>query len=73
MGRKMTIQPPDRPGIPDESRPTITLTNAVGETRTVAKWAGVVDDRFDAIYAAMREFETLTQHMEPIYSGPFTS
>ncbi len=68
----VTIQPADRPGIPDEARPTITLTNAAGEARTVAKWAGVADDRFEAIYAALIQLETSTQHMEPISSGPFT-
>ncbi len=67
----VTIQPPDRPGIPDEAHPTITLTNAAGEARACSKWAGVVDDHFDQVYAAMMELETATQHLEPIYNGPF--
>lgn len=68
----VTIQPADRPGLPDEAHPAITLTNAAGESRTVAKWAGVKDDRFDAVYVALVQLEALTLGLEPITSGPFT-
>jgi hypothetical protein len=43
----LTIQPSERPGIPDEVRPRITLVNAAGDKWAVAKWAGVKDERFD--------------------------
>lgn len=49
----LTIQPEERPGIPDEARPSLILTNSKGESHTVAKWAGVADGRFDAIYHAL--------------------
>lgn len=69
----LTIQPEDRPGIPDEAHPTITVTNGVGETHTIAKWAGVEDERFEAIYEALKELERMTEKMEPVYIGPFRS
>lgn len=52
----VAISCPQRPGIPDEARPTLTLTNATGDSVTVAKWAGVVCPRFDAIQQALRLF-----------------
>ncbi len=67
----LTLQPPDRPGIPDEARPTITTVNSAGEKWIVAKWAGVKDARFDAIYAEFLRLEALTQSLEPVYRGPF--
>lgn len=49
----LTIAPDQRPGLPDEARPSLTLTNPTGDSHTVAKWAGVADARFDAIYHAL--------------------
>ena len=46
----VTIAPQERAGLPDEARPTITLSNRQREQVAVAKWAGVRDARFDAIY-----------------------
>ncbi len=57
----VTLHPAERPGIPDEARPTITVINAAGEKWTVAKWADVKDARFDAIYAEFLRLEALTQ------------
>ena len=54
----LTISPANRPGIPDEAHPTITLVNAAGEKVVVAKWAGVKDARFDSIYAAITHLES---------------
>ncbi len=56
----LTLQPAERPGIPDEARPTITVVNAAGEKCTVAKWAGVKDARFAGIYAEFLRLEALT-------------
>ncbi len=67
----LTIQPPERAGVPDESRPQITLTNALGERHTVSKWAGVREPRFVAIYTALYALETRSQVLEPAYSGRF--
>jgi hypothetical protein len=52
----LTIQPDERPGRPDEARPRITLRNFRGEEHSVAKWAGVQDARFEAIYQALLDF-----------------
>jgi hypothetical protein len=68
----VSVKPPERSGLPDEAHPTISLTNAAGESRAVAKWAGVKDERFDAIYTALAQIEILIQGLEPIYSGSFT-
>ncbi len=67
----LTIQPMERPGIPDEARPRIILVNAYGDQRIVSKWANVTEERFDAIYSALRRLETLTSNLTPIYSGPY--
>src|SRR5690349_20707875 len=53
----LTIQPADRPGLPDEGRPKITLANAAHKTHAVEKWAGVKDARFDMIYVALVQLE----------------
>jgi hypothetical protein len=68
----VTIRPPERLGIPDEARPRITLVNAVRDRRSVAKWAGVSDGRFEAVYRAMIELERLSQQLEPVYEGPYS-
>lgn len=49
----LTIRPEERPGIPDEARPRIIMTNAQGVSHACAKWAGVVDERFDVLYQAL--------------------
>lgn len=67
----LTLHPEERPGIPDEARPAITVINAAGERHSVAKWAGVKDARFAAIYAEFLRLEALTQSIEPVYRGPF--
>jgi hypothetical protein len=62
----LTIQPEERPGIPDEARPSLTLGNSKGESHTVAKWAGVPDARFDAIHHALLALAERTKDMQPI-------
>ncbi len=67
----MTIKPPERAGIPDEARPSLTLVNAAGAKWTVSKWARINDERFDALYRAILSLEDLTKTMEPVYTGPY--
>ena len=67
----LTIRPDERPGRADESRPSLTLVNAAGESWRVAKWAGIKDERFDALYTAIVRLETHIQHLTPTYSGPY--
>jgi hypothetical protein len=62
----LTIQPEERPAIPDEARPSLTLRNSKRESHTVAKWAGVADARFDAIYQAMLTLAERTESLQPI-------
>jgi hypothetical protein len=62
----LTIEPKNRPGIPDESRPSITLTNRAGEQHTVTKWAGIQDDRFDAIYDVLKQIGERTKDHKPV-------
>ncbi len=49
----LTIEPEEREGIPDEARPSITLTNYKWDVHVVSKWAGVQDERFDVLYDAL--------------------
>src|ERR1041385_7965660 len=65
----LTISPAERPGIPDEAHPSISLMNVGGDKWTVSKWAGVTDERFDSLYATLMHLEKLTAHLEPTYSG----
>jgi hypothetical protein len=44
---------PKRPGVPDEARPVISVTNPGGETRAVAKWANDRSPAFDLVYRAL--------------------
>jgi hypothetical protein len=67
----LSIQPAERPGIPDEARPRITLVNASGEKRSISKWARVKDERFDTLYRALLHLEEFTHTIEPVYSGPY--
>jgi hypothetical protein len=67
----LTIRPGERPGIPDEARPRITLVNATGDKWAVEKWAGVKDERFDALYRALLRLEEFTKPLDPVYSGPY--
>ena len=62
----LTIQPEERLGIPDEARPSLTLRNSKGESHTVAKWAGVPDARFEAVYQAVRALAERTEGLQPI-------
>ena len=62
----LTIQPAERPGIPDEARPTLVLTNRKRESHTIAKWAGVADARFDTIYHALLALASRGEELRPI-------
>ncbi len=62
----LTIQPAERPGVPDEARPSIMLKNSKGQERTVARWAGTQDERFDAIYRVLLDLARRTEGRNPI-------
>jgi hypothetical protein len=67
----LTIRPAERPGIPDEPRPCVTIVNAQGERRSVAKWAGVEDVRFDGVYRTLLQLASLTEMLEPVHVEPY--
>lgn len=62
----LTTQPEERTGLPDEARPSITLTNRQREHHTVAKWSGVVDARFDVLYDVLRALSQRTKRVQEI-------
>ena len=49
----VAIDPPNRPGLPDELRPSLVLVNADGRSVSLSKWVGVADARFDRVQAAV--------------------
>jgi len=61
----------DRPGIPDEAHPELSLTSAAGETRKVAKWANDKVPAFDKVYQALRALKEKTKDLKPEYEGPY--
>lgn len=44
---------PTRPGVPDEARPVVSVTNPGGETCAVAKWANDLSPAFDLVHEAL--------------------
>ena len=56
---------------PDETRATITLTNAAGAGCSVGCWAGDPrDPRFETIQAPLLALERHAGNLEPVYEGP---
>lgn len=70
-GDLATLKIKERPGLPDEARPEITLTNAAGETCSVAKWAGDKVPEFDNLYEALLALERKTGNKKPEYEGKY--
>jgi len=70
-GDLVALKIKERPGLPDEARPEIAITNAGGETRTVAKWAGDKVPEFDNVYEALRALVKKTQGKKPEYEGKY--
>lgn len=62
----LTIEPEERPGQPDEARPSLTLRNHFGKSHTIAKWAGVQSPRFDRIYQALLAIADAANTREPL-------
>jgi hypothetical protein len=49
---------PNRMGVPDEARPSITLVTAAGETTVQAKWANDREPAFDLVFAHLLALST---------------
>ncbi len=78
----VTIRSDDRPGIPDEARMRIVLTNGDGESREAAFWEGTPvlpmdseesdGNRFSSVYAGLRRFQSeLEKSGKPVYQGSY--
>ncbi|MBM4037630.1 MAG: hypothetical protein FJ290_03870 [Planctomycetes bacterium] len=65
------IEIPNRPGVPDEARPTITVRLTDGAEKTVAKWANDKHADFDAIYGRLLSLCKLAQEKgKLLFQGP---
>jgi hypothetical protein len=53
----VTIQIEERMGIPDETRPCLTLVNTRKDSCAICKWARMQNGRFDAIYTVLLALE----------------
>lgn len=69
----LTIEIETRPGLPDEARPTLLLTNNVGNEHTLGKWAGQKVERFDRLYNAILALEKKVELFPAIYEGLFVA
>ena len=78
----VTIRSDDRPGIPDEARIEIVLTNGDGDSREVAFWESTPvlpmdskesdGNRFHSIYAGLKRFQSeLEKSGKPVYQGAY--
>jgi hypothetical protein len=79
-----TIRSDDRPGLPDEARMRIILTNGSGASQSAAFWEGSSATspgggesgrrRFDALYTELRKFQAeMESTAAPLYEGPYES
>ncbi|HUT33438.1 MAG TPA: hypothetical protein VNE39_08175 [Planctomycetota bacterium] len=67
----LKIEIPNRPGVPDEARPTITVRLTDGTEKTVAKWANDKHADFDALYKHLLALCTLAQkNGKLLFEGP---
>lgn len=66
------IEIKDRPAVPDEARPTITVVTADEKTTVVAKWANDKHPGFDAIYQQLLAIVARAkQANQVLYEGKF--
>jgi hypothetical protein len=63
------IHASDRPGIPDEARPTIRLTTPDGKTVERSKWFHDANADFDAIYSRILTVVPKDVSQTPTYAG----
>ena len=65
----VTITFPQRPIVPDEACPVVTLTNPAGEQRRVHKWAVDPHAGFDVIYQMLCGYVEQARLGECLYQG----
>jgi len=56
---------PDRPGVPDEARPTLVVVDAAGRRRSIAKWDNDPVPAFDRVRTALLALEQEAAEREP--------
>lgn len=66
-----TLRVPERPGIPDEARPTIDVRLRNGKQHTVAQWANDRHPDFDALYHWLVALVQRVAQGTPIYEGNY--
>jgi hypothetical protein len=64
-----TLSIAGRPGVPDETLQTITVTRQSGESISVQKWASDKNSDFDAVYHGL--LGMCRTDGEHLYEGPF--
>ena len=47
----LTVKMPNRPGVPDEAHPVITIVTRAGATTRIGKWANDKHPDFDPVYS----------------------
>lgn len=66
------IKIPERPGVPDEAHPDITVVLKSGNKRTIEKWANDKHEDFDAILSwILGIIETTKISTKPYYEGSY--
>jgi hypothetical protein len=66
------IEIPDRPGLPDEAHPTITVWWQSGEHTSAAKWDTDTHPDFDAVYEWLRNLASeAVQEQTAVYTGTY--
>ncbi len=61
----------ERPGVPDETRPTIELKPVEGKIVKKSKWANDVNEDFTAIYRRLLALVPKPGSETPVYKGKF--
>ncbi len=64
-----SIRMRQRPGVPDEAHPTITIVTRSGDTTSVMKWANDKHADFDAIYDYL--LELCKRKADVLLEGPY--
>ena len=67
-----TITIPERPGKPDEARPTIRIKLRSGEEKVIKKWANDTHQDFDAIYNWLLDIiKNIKENLVPFHIGVY--
>ena len=61
----------ERAGLPDEARPTISVTLISGKSLSISKWANDKHPDFDVIYEALLEYIQAAKLSRPLYEGTY--